>query len=1247
MVWAYDDLSDEDKKMIIASPVEASKKFLKTFENKYKLNKEGEIKMANSIKQAGAETVNHAPETITEDQLENSKNLYHGRTHDEINSITQKQLDSEREGEQNVITEAQMEAKRTNNTPSTITEDQLGGGARKENAPNSITQDQLDAKRVGNEKIYTTERQLDDTDKPWARFAGRNPAKFKTASEHMDCVVASLADVAISSGGTANEVAAVAASLVDSTKNRVDLMSSIVSEREDNEEDIDFAKRASFWNNKNLKVATAGKREIADMIVKKLRAIASNETINPEIILDAIEVVGESENGVESISDCITEKLKEVSKESVVASRKNELRTALSKNSKKSDLAARENERKEIMEKIAKKNVKKASEAVVNEEVSFDKSEIGNADTIIETSFDEMGIKKDILAKNEGLFRKNIVTFARGALAGQNIKLAAITNVTVDENGTIQIAVQTGDEKNDVEIPLDQDLPLDESEMLPEGDVSGEGLGNLDQGAAPAPAPAPASGLGGAPQGYGAMASSKKRMTKVAQSPMGGGVPGTPGGVSAPGAPEQGLPGATPDSDPVQALTMGDDAGVAEDIPTVGEKQMPWTICPECGSADCDVTSSEEGNISGTCNSCGCKYDALVKKEVEFVIKNPDKSDAETPEAPEVPALPVAASINLNKKSIVRIAANLEKHGLVCPSCGNTHCASSVDQDGHTEYSCGQCGTDVVKDVFVSVQNPDEGKIQVEWAVSPDTDCSGCSESVSKFASRVKVAKLIKEASKKEFPTANCVERLARMYGGDAVGSFGPCKGKMLAECVCSQLKKFALTKVKHLKKLASVSMQEDPWDTCMKEQEQEHNDKEIAESICGCLKEKYASTHSNNIFVQAFSKDLGEKDLGSLTMEDLVAMGEIANEDNVVASASVPLDEEDIGDEIVMKPEDTVLASNGKKEKKIMANELRKEASQLKRVKDIEGNVDAGVPRSKATMGNESSDNIDVAYAPRNVPSGSAAASNEQNIALTKKEKAGPDVPVDSSYMGDEKRIQNGMPPINNEIKGTVIAKKMEQVDTIEGQVDVPRSKKNIGGESAENIDVPEAKLDVPRSGSAASANEKNIAITKDEASGPDVPIDGKGFLGHEEEAAGGDKETNDQYLTNYHTAGKRNERMERIAQARRMKAVETASYLVATKRIASDKETYSAVVDALSSIAVDKIDQIADRMFPEQVVKTASTQERRQVTAETGHSIPAIVIDAGSSISETSSLADKIASMFTIGNKGLNDNLEKYNER
>jgi hypothetical protein len=1339
-VWTYEDLTDDERNEIMESPQDAAIKLLENFANNLHKQKEGVKKMSDISKKAGATTVQGTPDRVQEGQLDRS-DIYHPRTNTDTHSTIQKQLESKRSGEPEVLTENQLNDgikhhPRTNEEVDRVQEVQLSSLRENEDI-HSITQKQLDGNRVNNEPNTLTENQLNSTPAPWARAAKRDASQFKSASDHMKSVLSVLASSAIKTGCTPDEACTVAASLVDSLENRYNLGVSLV-EGTKAKEDINYAKRVAFWQNKNLKVASAGTKEIAEVIVDGLRSFASDETYNPDVLIDAIDVVSEGQDGIDSVSSEIEVQLAS-SREATVAksSRKDELRAALQskKNTVEAAKKSRDAERKKLMASI---NDEK--EEILNPKA------LGSADTVIETSFEELGAKQ-----SDAGFKKEIVAFTKGALASQNLRLASITNVTISGD-TIQIAVQTGTEENEVnidtgsgttEIPIGGDAMMPEGDV-PEGDMSGEGLEQT---------------LGGGQQSW---ASSKKggKMKRSAQSPMGGGIGGAPAGAA---APEQGLPGGAPmGGDPIQALTTdeGMDAGMEEEssIPTDGERQMPWTVCPECGSTDVDVTN-EAGNIKGKCNNCTAEYEALIKKTVEFKIIKPTKSvgeegveSPEAPEAPEVPALPVAAQTNLGKDAIVRIANNKKTHGHVCPACGASHRKASVEENGHAEFVCDNCGTPVEKDFMVSASNPEVGVLRVKWDIFPDVEnCEGCKESAAKFASDIKIAKMLKTAAAKadEFPMSACMERLARKYGGDTVATFGECKGKVMAECVCGQLKKLGFRKIRQMNRIASIALEKDPWDECIEDQtKNEGHDLKEAEALCNCIKKRFASEITDNVYVQAFKEDIEKGLEKDLTVTDLISLDDAlkteklakvkskqmrlaALEESDIGSALPPADfievEAELEDEVVVAEvkEEIVEAKSEKEDKKLDSDcdkdddddddggkkkkedcdkddkedeecldkeasideaqekqialamngrrvrhtneEVFKMASTPKKVDSIEGNVEAGVPRSKATIRNEGADNIDVPMARPSVPRGNAEMGHEGADNINP--RAGlPEVAVDSSYMGHEQEVQKDMPAINNQIKGTVIANiaddiaskialasgvsketilavlrkeatQLKEIDSVEGNVEagVPRSKATLGNEGADNIDVPMAKPSIPR-GNAEMGNEGADNINP-ATKALDLPID-SAYMGHEKEVQKDMPAINSEILKQVQQ--KRQNQLDKISQARKNEAVQAAAWLVANNRIDSDKVTFDNVVTALMSFEADNISVVASSMFPEKTVRKASVKTE---TSE-GYSIPAIVQQSVAS-NGGDDLQTRLASSFTIGNSKFDKDLTIYGEK
>jgi len=1308
-VWTYEDLNGEERRLIEESPHEAALYFLNTFAQNLNQQKEGVNVMTDNKRQAGANSVNKAPEVIQEVQLEGTQGLYHGRTGVEQESTTEKQLEGLRKGEPEVITEVQLNDAiklhpRKNEEVEVVQEAQLrndqGASPRTNENINEITQAQLDSNgnRTNTDPEVITENQLKSISAPWERAASRDRSLFKSAGDHMESVINVIASAVISTGCTPNEAASVAGSLVDSTKGRFELGNAILDVS--HAEDVDYSKRLAYWSKKNIRVAGVGTSEIADAIIGGLRRVASDTTINPEVIVDALDVLTEGQIGLDGISKRVDEKLAEAeASASISISKKDELRDAL-KASVEDGKEARDEEREEIIASVD------GEEQREGERKNWEGS-LSQPDVKIITDFGELGVQKE-----DPSFRQALSSFARGALVSQNIKLAAITNVTINGD-TITIAVQTDDDEESVEIPVTDklDTMVQDEEIIPEGDMAGEGL---ETNMAPAGMATP-------------LASSSKKMQRKAQVPMGGGVPGTPGEVAGGSGSDAGIPGGIPGGVPggeegIQSLTTDEsmDSEVSDEIPTAGAQQPLGSVCPECGTTDVDVTE-ENGDIHGVCQNpeCGAEYDAMVETNVKYkIIKNKGENGEEIPEAPEVPALPVAAQTRLDKGSIVRTASNKDKYGHVCPACGMTQCKASSEGAGSAVYTCPACKTEINKDVIVNVNNPEDAYLRVAWDVVPKTEgCVGCEEHVAKFASMLKVERLMKHASDygTEFPTANCKELIARIYGGNATATFGPCAGKALADCVCGQLQRLGLRTVRHMEKMAAVSMQEDPMAECLKDQQKKGYAVREAENICNCLKKKFASEVDDNVYIQAFAEDIKSGKEKILTAQDLSVINEILNaepeaeieeyedidmsdvvtaEDNVDIEVSKGVAEElaaaatsavsaEVEVEVVeeapemgsaneievsgveasagSEEEIKVEASpkiNTEEEKEIamamQTHKLRrvgegvvKVAAAPKKVEDIEGNVEAGVPRSKATMGNEGADNIDVPMAKPSVPRANAQMGHEgaDNINPA----AGlPDVAVDSAYMGDEKNVQKDMPSINNEIKGTVIADtaekvtkeaaQLKEVETVEGDVEagVPRAKATMGNEGADNIDVPMAKPSVPRA-NAEMGNEGADNINP-KTTGPDVPVD-SAYMGDEKNVQKDMPSINGEYLKQVQQEHRKEQQLERLSTARKYEAMKVAYKLMASKRIA--ESAFDDVVEALSTFKIDEISVKAESMYPKRVVTAGAA------SADV-YAGPAIVMESREIDTDPSNtFVGKLASHFTIGNKSFDENLTRYGEK
>jgi hypothetical protein len=98
--------------------------------------------------------------------------------------------------------------------------------------------------------------------------------------------------------------------------------------------------------------------------------------------------------------------------------------------------------------------------------------------------------------------------------------------------------------------------------------------------------------------------------------------------------------------------------------------------------------------------------------------------------------------------------------------------------------------------------------------------------------------------------------------------------------------------------------------------------------------------------------------------------------------------------------------------------DKLTKEATQPQKVENMESKVE--IPRGKATMGDESTQNIDVSLSEPKIPRGDAKLGEEskENIDKPVLEVS---VPTGDAYIGKEKEIQKDMPANTVESLGTV----------------------------------------------------------------------------------------------------------------------------------------------------------------------------------------------------------------------------------
>jgi hypothetical protein len=1031
------------------------------------LNKNGGVNMTQKI----ASRVD-APDVVTEQQLKDQKGGYHpreGSPQHPRDEITQAQLADKRDGkEPDVITQEQLSGKRDGVEPDTITENQLvasRGGAQ----PDVITEEQLKGGyNVSDSKDVITEQQLEDkADDFWLRSVFSRKST-KAASDHVKDVIRVLAETAVQNSVTPDHVRSASKDLTASIKSKNAFLDNITKTASQLAQDqVDAGSRVKYWGDKGVKLASISKNELQEYITSRLNALVANdEKINPEMVLSVVEAVAEHDKSVEKISQEIDAIITSEASEQTNPSSRDEIRSLFDASDKSEDQKMqREAERKKIRQKIASD--------------TKDNDISPEATHIIHTDMNEIGLDPDTVRNDKKTAKKIIAGFTRGSCISHNMALAGITNVNIDERGRVQIAISTeeGEDSVNVELPpaTDDIMPND---IAPEGDITGEGLDMMsDVPATPdMGATTPDMGMPGTDtQLPPPVAASKKQMKRTAQ------IPGNRGGVGegGMGAPVADVPNAPPDpmNTPVQSLT---DQEFVDDETGLGEAEDPGQFpagskCPFCGSPDVNVGGKGREPGVCECQDCGAEYRMSVNVEVlnpeKMAFDDEGKSIPE-PEEPELPAMPVAASMKLDKDTMVKLASLEKSRGLVCPACGQTECkqttASSDDQDGVVKATCPACETTFTRELSVSVDEPSEGLVTVAWNIDPKkistAGCKSCEEAARKFAAKVKIGRLLRKAANSEFPMANCMERIARKWGSNAVSTIGPCKGKPLAECVCKELERFGFTEIKKMNKLAEAMTQEDPMDQCLSDQVAKGYKQSQAEMICNAIRHKHASKIDSNIYAQAWSDE-------GFTDEDFDEMQDASDSAELDATDTPNEDLGDIGDAL---PEltDIEVDVDVPVEEETVTIEIPKEVAM-----DVKEQVEEA-ESVEIEISDEATEDIDVVMG--EPPMGSAVELEVSETEIPEDKTEDESVEVDLEEVVTSKDKGNKM---QRE------AKKLEQVKDVERETEttIPRADATIGKESVGNINVGTKEPSIPR-GQATMGKESPSNIDKSMES-PDVP--------------------------------------------------------------------------------------------------------------------------------------------------------------
>jgi len=137
-----------------------------------------------------------------------------------------------------------------------------------------------------------------------------------------------------------------------------------------------------------------------------------------------------------------------------------------------------------------------------------------------------------------------------------------------------------------------------------------------------------------------------------------------------------------------------------------------------------------------------------------------------------------------------------------------------------------------------------------------------------------------------KFPSASCIERLARRFGENATAMSGPCQGKALANCVCSQLEGLGIYTDGLAAKVANTIHNQDPYinspmKSCVAMLVREGYDVNDSCVVCDGLRAAYAEPEELLIeAIAQFNPALAKPRRGNLARVDNDSAGDADNKD-------------------------------------------------------------------------------------------------------------------------------------------------------------------------------------------------------------------------------------------------------------------------------------------------------------------------------------------------------------------------------
>ena len=407
---------------------------------------------------------------------------------------------------------------------------------------------------------------------------------------------------------------------------------------------------------------------------------------------------------------------------------------------------------------------------------------------------------------------------------------------------------------------------------------------------------------------------------------MGAGVqvPGTGAPSGAPAIESltgSGPPMGGPGSDPMGGLDLGGGDSDSED--SENKPKPASAVCVICGTSDVDVAGGKS-QCQGP--GCGSNFTIKVVPDASLLDKIMDgkvtKDDAgdnpsepekgmggEGPSVPPPGMPPMAATAKLKVSTLNKFAKSIP-FGSISPITGNRN---TMKMSNNT-WKCLDSGQDYIVRVAADTKDPKSVWAQWEWIPEfKNVECSSCERKKAHFVkglekagitedsfdamnlkdkakaivsmkedgllNRTKLAFTDKDSNKvlglfkaafstgNKFPMETCLEKLARRFGNDAVSLSGPCEGKNLADCVCSNLASEKMYSTGLATKVASLWAEKEAGSECIEDFIRDGLSIKQASTSCEQLRNKYIS--NEELLAEELTRVANhEKDEGVVMLE-------------------------------------------------------------------------------------------------------------------------------------------------------------------------------------------------------------------------------------------------------------------------------------------------------------------------------------------------------------------------------------------